>query len=261
MPTDGARCFRLRVHLLTTMTVEEFNTDKGLYSFKFDNVETEFHSHPAIELIVATNRTFTLWTENDTYQNVTFAIIDANQKHKLSASDSALKVIMIEHHKALTKAILACNSIALADGFYIQTKQGNEEDMIREIVQRINDSEFLTDYEERILLTIRYLDQHDLEYNLMVDTLQRVTNLSRSRLSHLFRANLGISLKKYLVWTKLKCTIKQHLNEPEDLFSSLIRSGFYDHPHFSRNFKAMLGVKPSKAYNSTIVQVSPILVP
>jgi methylphosphotriester-DNA--protein-cysteine methyltransferase len=69
------------------------------------------------------------------------------------------------------------------------------------------------------------------------------------------KSSIGISLKKYLIWSKLKSTIKNHLENNDDLFSALIKSGFYDQPHFSKNFKCMLGVKPSKVYKSRIIQV------
>ena len=88
----------------------------------------------------------------------------------------------------------------------------------------------------------------------MLNTLTQVVHLSESRLSHLFKAKVGISLKKYMVWCKLRSTIDQHLDKKEDLFSSLIQSGFYDQPHFSKAFKTMLGVKPSNVYNSRTVQ-------
>lgn len=241
------------------MTVDEFNTDKGLYIFGFDNFDTTFHSHPAIEIIEAQNGTFTLWTENAEHKSLLFAVIKANEKHKLSSTDCTLKVTMIEHHNKLVTDILSHNNINFDNGFYFQTAPVKEGNIIQKIVQRIKDCEFTNEYDERILAIVYYLNNNDLEYDQMIKTLKSVTNLSESRLSHLFKTNLGISLKRYLVWTKLKSTIKQHLNQKVDLFSSLIKSGFYDQPHFSRNFKAMLGVKASKAYNSRTLQVFPIL--
>lgn len=241
------------------MKVEDFNTDKGLYVFKLDDLETEFHSHPAIEIIIAKQGTFTLWTEYAEHQSLKFAVLEANKKHKLSSTECELKVIMIEHHKRFVKDSLEMNGINIDKGFYFQTKQENEENIVHQIVKSINDNEFETEYDERISATINYLNNKDLEYSLMIKTLQKVTNLSESRLSHLFKSNIGISLKKYLIWTKLKSTIKKYLNNKDDLFSSSISSGFYDQPHFSKNFKDMLGVKPSKAYNSRILQVLPIL--
>ncbi len=241
------------------MTVIDFNTDKGLYIFNFDNFETEFHSHPAIEILIAKQGMFTVWTENFEYPNLKFAIIEDNQRHKLSSADCELEVIMIEHHKLFVKDSLARNAIQIENGFYFQTSQENERTIIDIIIQSIKYGGLSMEYDERISAIIQYLNHNDLEYGGMIKTLKKVTKLSESRLSHLFKSNLGISLKKFLIWTKLKSTIKQHLNKQEDLFSSLINSGFYDQPHFSKNFKAMLGVKPSKAYNSRTLQVFPVL--
>ena len=83
------------------MTVVDFNIEMGLYIFKFDSFETEFHSHPTIEIIIAEKGTFTLCTGNRTYDQLKFAIINANQKHKLLATNCELKLLMIEHHTSL----------------------------------------------------------------------------------------------------------------------------------------------------------------
>jgi AraC-like DNA-binding protein len=166
---------------------------------------------------------------------------------------------MVEHHYKIVKEILFQYSIDFGTSYYSQTEPVNKVEIIQEIVHRIKNYNLKDEYDERIIKIINYLNNNNLEYNQMINTLKGVTNLSESRLSHLFKFNLGISLKRYLIWTKLKSTIKQHLNQPEDLFTSLIKSGFYDHPHFSKNFKAMLGVKASKAYNSRTLQVLPIL--
>lgn len=241
------------------MVVEDFDTEKGLYIFRFDNIETEFHSHPAIEIIMAVSGNFTLSTENAEYENLSFAVIGANQKHKLSSTECELKVVMIEHHNKLVADTLSHNSILMDKGFYFKNVKGNEATLVKEIIQKTKDCKLITEYDKRILTVINYLNSNDLEYNQMIKTLKGISNLSESRLSHLFKINIGISLKRYLIWTKLKSTIKQHLHKQDDLFSSLIKSGFYDQPHFSRNFKAMLGVKVSKVYNSRTLQVSPVL--
>ncbi len=242
------------------MTVEEFNTDKGLYIFEFDDFDTAFHSHPTVEIIIAKKGTFILWTDAEKYENLEFAIIAANEKHKLSSSDCELRVIMIEHHNRLVNDNLAFANIDLKNGCHVQKKLNKEQGVIDQILQLIKGEKCATEYDDRISAAIDYLNNNDLEYGLMMKTLQSVTSLSESRLSHLFKSNIGISLKKYLIWTKLKSTIKQHVsNQQNDLFSSLINSGFYDQPHFSRNFKAMLGVKPSTAYNSRNLQVLPFM--
>jgi AraC-like DNA-binding protein len=129
--------------------------------------------------------------------------------------------------------------------------------LINSLKDHILQQSFKSGYDPRVASIINFLGNHELKYDVMIKTLQQVVCLSESRLSHLFKENVGISLKKYLVWNKLKTTIKGHLTTKEDLFTSLINANFYDQPHFSKAFKTMLDVKPSKAYNSRTLQVLP----
>jgi len=235
--------------------VEEFNIAQGLYVFEFDTFETELHSHPSIEIIIAKVGSFTLLTDTRTYTDVKFAIIPANQKHKLSSANCQLKIIMIEHHKQLVAHYFSLVRIDTSNDFVLQSEPEREVVQTEKLLEVIRSGQALKEYDERIAKTIEYLNQNELAYDAMIKTLRTITHLSESRLSHLFKLNVGISLKQYLIWSKLKSTIKKHLNSKEDLFSALIKSGFYDQAHFSKNFKRMLGVKPSKAYNSRSVQV------
>ncbi|HAA16268.1 MAG TPA: hypothetical protein DCE41_33025, partial [Cytophagales bacterium] len=109
-------------------------------------------------------------------------------------------------------------------------------------------------YEPRVRTVVRYLGTHTLDYEHMLETLSELVHLSSSRISHLFKQEVGISLKKYLLWCRLRATIQQHLHSSQDLLASLFQSGFHDQPHFSKAFKSMLGVNPSFAYNSRTVQ-------
>lgn len=237
------------------MTVEEFNINKGLYIFEFDDLETEFHSHPTVEIIIAREGDFTLWTDTETHSQLKFAIISANQKHKLSATNCKLKILMIEHHNSLVVDHLKLADINISTYYFLQSEPDLELLQIEKLIQRINSGMAAYDFDPRISKAIEYLNRNNVAYDALTKTLREITNLSESRLSHLFKLTIGISLKKYLVWTKLKSTIADHLDSKDDLFSALIKSGFFDQPHFSRCFKSMLGVKPSKAYNSRIVQV------
>lgn len=238
------------------MTVEEFNTDKGLYIFEVANFKTEFHSHPPIEIIIALKGSFSVSIEETNFDNLQFAVIAANQKHKLSAPDCIMKVIMIEHHNKLVCEKLGLSNIKLNVAGYFSSTLDQAEAIIDPIVLLIKEGNLASEYDDRISAVIDYLNYNALEYKSMIKTLQSITHLSESRLSHLFKSNIGISLKKYLIWTRIRSTIKQYLNSQEGLLSSTIDNGFYDQPHFSRNFKNMLGVKPSMAYNSRNLQVS-----
>lgn len=239
------------------MIVEEFNTKNGLYIFNVTDLKTELHAHPVIEVVIAVQGTFTLCIENTIHSNLQFAIIGPNKKHKLSSADCELMIIMIEHHNKLVTTKLALAGIIIEDGYYYNGKSNSEQEVIYHIIKTLRDGELSSEYDSRVLTAVNYLDNCYLEYSSMTATLKTATNLSESRLSHLFKSNIGISLKRYLIWAKMKSTIKQHLDKEDNIFSSLVSNGFYDQPHFSKNFKMMFGIKPSAAYNSRNLQVLP----
>jgi AraC family transcriptional regulator len=86
-----------------------------------------------------------------------------------------------------------------------------------------------------------------------------VACLSPSRYSHLFKAEMGISYQAYLNWTRLKTAIRLLLRDELNLTAAALEAGFYDTAHFSRQFKAFLGVNPGAVYdNSRIVQAGAV---
>jgi AraC-like DNA-binding protein len=236
------------------MQVIDFNIEKGIYISRFGYFETDFHSHPPVEIIYAENGTFSIFDSVKEYPHLHFAIIDSNKKHKLIACQSDLKIIMVENHGGLQE-ILNNMCIGLSDGLYAQQGDFMSESIVNDIIETLYKTNTSPKYDDRVLKAITLMNTHDMNYFSMIHELIDTVNLSESRLSHLFKQNVGISLKKYFVWSKIKKTVEEHLYTKEDLFSTLINNGFYDQPHFSNVFKAMLGITPSKVYNSRILQV------
>lgn len=236
------------------MRVIEFDTNQGVYAFQFQALDTEFHSHPAIEILLVENGTVEVSTEDFVCKGVSLAIIDANVKHKVSGEADSIKAVMIEHRDMAIKEKLALLKIDLGEGLYVLGKDDKSQIDFESLCQMLTSTEITLGYDRRICKILHYLHENDVAYETMMAELTQIVSLSESRLSHLFKENVGISLKKYMLWSKLRTTISQFLDEKEDLFSALIQSGFYDQPHFSNAFKTMLGVRPSKAYNSRTVQ-------
>jgi AraC-like DNA-binding protein len=239
------------------MLVQAFDTKTGVYRFEVHSVQSTFHLHPAVEIIFAREGTFAMTTAHGIAQNLTFAVIDAGVRHKLKAEKARLTVLMVEHQgSAVTEFVRLCGlSFRQGLAYDASAKDSAQWDKILWALENFIVHEALSShYDERVYRIVQYLSSNHLEYDTMIPTLQNLVHLSESRLSHLFKENVGVSLKKYLLWNKLKSAINLHLYQQEDLFTALIQSGFYDHAHFSRAFKMMLGVKPTFAYNSRTVQ-------
>lgn len=83
---------------------------------------------------------------------------------------------------------------------------------------------------------------YDQEY--AVDALAKHISLSASRLSHLFRDEVGIPLKHYLLWQKLH-RAGFNIGAGKPMSQAATEAGFADAAHFSRTFRAMFGMPPS----------------
>lgn len=146
--------------------------------------------------------------------------------------------------------------INLEEGIYCD-KLGFHKTLIDRIIEAIQKKDCRNNYDRRVQQVLHVLSRNSLSYNELKTNYFPPLEISESRISHLFKEQVGISIKKFLVWNNLRHAIKEYLNGKEvekDLFSAFIENGFYDQPHFSRSYKSNIGLSPGKVYNSDSVQ-------
>lgn len=232
----------------------EFDVEMGVYRFELGDFKTQLHAHPAIEIILAVKGKFVLETNGKTYANIGFAIIDANVSHKVISEKCEVKILMLEYKPALLHAFLLQHDIQLINGIFLNQATSKEVELFNQLLQLSSRSALLKTDNKRIQACLDYFNQEGLEYKQMLQLLKSKVHLSESRLSHLFKEEMGISLKKYLVWSRLKKAIQLVIKEKINLYDAAMRSGFYDQAHLSKAFKEMLGLSPSEVYNSRMLQ-------
>ena len=74
--------------------------------------------------------------------------------------------------------------------------------------------------------------------------------LSVGRMAHLFKAQVGSSPRRYLLWLRLGDAIGE-LAKGKSIAVAAHSAGFSDAAHFTRTFRAMLGFTPSAALRSS----------
>jgi len=97
---------------------------------------------------------------------------------------------------------------------------------------------------EAVSRTIDYLGGH-FEQDLTVDGIAEIIDISSSHLAHLFRSEIGMSVRDYL--TRVRVTIAQDLlaHTDEKLESIAARLGFADTSHLAHVFQRITGNPPS----------------
>jgi transcriptional regulator GlxA family with amidase domain len=86
--------------------------------------------------------------------------------------------------------------------------------------------------------------QSEIGRNVSVEELANSVNLSVSRLVELFRAQVGVPVRRYRQWHRLFVTFTG-VERGASLTEAAIAAGFADSAHFSHTFRMTLGMKPS----------------
>lgn len=69
--------------------------------------------------------------------------------------------------------------------------------------------------------------------------------LSATRFSHLFREQMGVTARRYLLWLRLRRALR-HAFSGMNLTEAAHAAGFSDAAHFSRTCKTVFGLSPSE---------------
>jgi len=102
--------------------------------------------------------------------------------------------------------------------------------------------------DERIGIVLEYLEANLHEHTVLEDMTSK-TKLSRGRLRHLFAEQMGIPFSQYILWKRMRNTLKAAILDEVTLTESCHRFGFADQPHFNRTFKRVFGMKPTLLIN------------
>lgn len=237
------------------MKIIAFNIKKGIYHFELNDLKAEFHAHPAVEVINAVNGKFSVKTSDAIAADITFAIIDSNVKHQVISDNSCVQLLMIESHNPLLYNFMNQFGVDFKGGIFTERAHDKKSKLFKGILAFCADNPLKKVNDERVERCLRHFETESPGYHQMVHALKSEVHLSESRLAHIFKDKIGVSLKKYLVWSKLKKAIYLILNEDLNLLEASFQSGFYDQAHLSNAFKKVLGISPSKVYNSRTIQL------
>lgn len=237
------------------MIIKHFDIENGLYVFEEKNLTTQYHAHPILELVIARQGCFSVSTKEKKLENIEFCLIKPHQLHAFEGENSAFEFIFIEANPLVVDEIFELFGVQGNTDGIITIKRDFKNRFSVEILKRICNSQQKT-YDKRISNSLNFIRSHIHHSKIPLMTIAQHVHLSPSRLSHLFREQMGISIQKYIVWERMKTTINLVIQNDLNLTEATYSSGFYDVPHFTKNFKDLFGVKPSTVYNnSRIVQV------
>ncbi|MFO1479675.1 MAG: helix-turn-helix transcriptional regulator [Turneriella sp.] len=102
-------------------------------------------------------------------------------------------------------------------------------------------------FDHRLRIVIEELLRNSLE-SIPVERLAELAGISPSRLAHLFKEHVGIPIRKFRAWARLK-TAALLLKEGANLTEAAHGAGFYDSAHFTNTFRENFGLPPSAVFS------------
>ncbi|AJD30546.1 helix-turn-helix domain-containing protein [Clostridium sporogenes] len=104
-------------------------------------------------------------------------------------------------------------------------------------------------YEERVEKILSYISRLKAIEHSIVDDLSNQIYLSKSRLSHLFREQTGMTLHSYLAFEKLRKTYK-YFCEGRNITEACMLAGFDSSSHCVSTCKRMFGISLRDVYKT-----------
>lgn len=240
--------------------------DSVLYLGK--SFDPSLHHHNAVQCCIAVSGKLKIrWDGVEHWQTCTAAIIGANVNHSVSCQDGLVCLVYLEkssdnyqtildHHCLESSCQIKKEPLLLSDAVpeelleSLSSCLSNNVDSVMASILKQKCLRFFNCYMSKVSvldLRISHLLNllHDRpERSFSGRDLAQTINLSESRMQHLFKQQLGIPIRRYLLWMRIRLVLEQAI-AGVSLTEAAHQSGFADSAHFSRTFKAMFGIAAS----------------
>ncbi len=227
------------------------------------DVSTNLHQHNAIQIVISFNQTFKIITPHQIFEDCKFVIITENIQHQFVGPLDEYQVFIyldpLHRLSKLLKNIFSLNdNVILADNYLSHIpllkewleKDNNEiQEITKNIIEKItNNLGVDTIKDNRILKSIEYLT-YNINKSIKISEVADFVCLSESRFAHLFKLQVGIPFRRYILWLRIQKTLLSFL-DGNSFTSASYDGGFTDISHFNRTFKEMFGNTPSAILKS-----------
>lgn len=229
------------------------------------------HSHPVVQLVIATKEHFLSKNKNGEWEKRKGLLVAPNHFHACDATHVPILTIAIDPESSLGEQLLRNQLKDTSVLEYPSELLGqidadelamslNDGDLVhaRQMIEKVFLYRPTTDpvkKEDRIQRVVEFI-RSNINTDLNTQVLMDVAHLSESRLLHLFKEEVGLPIRNYILWYRLQVALK-HVIGGQSLTEAAQEAGFSDQAHMTRTCVKMLGIPPSTiTKNSKFIQVS-----
>ncbi|PFH08436.1 AraC-like DNA-binding protein [Collimonas sp. PA-H2] len=227
-------------------------------------IDSKFHAHFATQLTWGLDAPFQARLSPELPWTTTrAAIFFSNQPHQIHCESTLLAHLFIE----LPQRSPAAQSVLLADyrnaegfapvraGLAVARTGGLDLQGAEQLTQDWLACSALLEraqpgFDQRISQALAAIAAHPRD-TLNGAALAAAVHLSASRFTHLFRQQTGLSLSRYLLWSRLLAAVEA-VARGDNMTHAAHAAGFADLAHMSRTFRNTFGVVPSELQKMAI---------
>lgn len=224
-----------------------------------DYKNPEEHKHLAYHLIISLGKEME-WKIEDQHVKCRGICIASNVKHAAIAETGTIVFLFTE----LSRCAAGIKKKYLKGKNYEVLSDSLIDRMLEEYEKHGQDKQFLDSimlqccgifskedggYEERVKKILQYISELNTIEHSIVEELSQYVCLSKSRLSHLFKEQTGMTLHSYLAFEKLKKTYK-YFCQGSSITDACILAGFDSSSHCAATCKRMFGISLREVYKT-----------
>ena len=233
------------------------------------------HKHHALQVIINREGHFGLRIDESSIE-CGGVIIGSDRRHQLLSTSDFQVHLLIDREAAVARAIakqhLGKKNFKILNGALLKKLRGcidapgnflgscaQARDVYRKIVSELGGySEHAEEaIDPRIQAVMNLLQEKLLSQKVTIAELARHARLSESRLVHLFTKQIGIPLRRYVLWLRVLTAMRLIAQGKLSITEAAHGAGFSDSAHLNRTYRSMFGLTISSCVKiSRFVQVN-----
>ena len=242
---------------------------KSNFMYIGKGITTKIHDHHAIQLIIDLNGEFELYSDSKGHEKFKAVLISSDFPHECITGDDTMLILNISPESRvginLKTGYLAGNGYKAIEneftpGFVKElmsliNAEINEKSIVaatERFLNKLSGTESPTPIDGRIKLALTLLKKNEWDVITVKDIANSVF-ISESRLIHLFKQQVGLPIRKYILWLRLVKAIQYSLQN-NNITKAAIAAGFSDAPHFNKTLKRMFGLNLTNLKYSQFIQ-------
>lgn len=235
--------------------------DAGVLLFAPRSIRNRRHAHFAATVLIAVEAPFALTLDGVGRRHYDMVLLGPNVQRQLDSEGHPLVDLLIDADQPAYRylaphlarqPVVALDQAAIASvrpqfrNLFAGTMNGADAgELVMTLLRAVTPEPPATlPWDERVIAAASFMRSQVQTSAPTLEDVAAYVGLSASRLRHLFREQLGLPVRQYLLWLRLRHAM-QLWAQGQTLADIAHGAGFYDQAHFTRTLRRMTDYAPS----------------